>query len=121
MTPPGSGPSEMCARIREARRRLPLDQRVVLCLRDGEGLTEEAAAVPETSLDSVRVRLHRARMALRERLGRSVLAVRPALSVRRRLRAAARVSSASRPDPADPGSASRRRPACIMGPCDPGS
>jgi RNA polymerase sigma-70 factor (ECF subfamily) len=68
MTPPGSGPSEMCARIREARRRLPLDQRVVLCLRDGEGLTEEAAAVPETSLDSVRVRLHRARMALRERL-----------------------------------------------------
>ena len=60
---------DACARAREATRQLPLDHRAVLVLRDGEGLTEgeiaEALGLPHAS---VRPRLHRARMALRERL-----------------------------------------------------
>jgi RNA polymerase sigma-70 factor (ECF subfamily) len=66
---PGSAAAETWARAREAARCLPLDHRVVLFLRDGEDLSEdETAEVLGASLASVRTRLHRARMALRERL-----------------------------------------------------
>lgn len=60
---------DACAHAREATRQLPLDHRAVLVLRDGEGLSEgeiaEALGLPHAS---VRPRLHRARMALREQL-----------------------------------------------------
>jgi len=66
---PGSEASGTCARAREASRWIPFDHRVVLFLRDGEGLSEdETAEVLGVSLALVRTRLHRARMALRERL-----------------------------------------------------
>jgi RNA polymerase sigma-70 factor (ECF subfamily) len=66
---PGADAPETCARAREATRWLPLDHRVVLFLRDGEGLSEdETAEVLGASRASIRARLHRARMALRERL-----------------------------------------------------
>lgn len=66
---PGGEAREACTRVREATRRLPLDHRLVLVLRDGESLTEgETAEVLGVSRASVRARLHRARMALRERL-----------------------------------------------------
>ena len=46
--------------------RLPEDYRVVLVLRDIEGLdTKEAAGLLEISDDAVKTRLHRARQALR--------------------------------------------------------
>jgi RNA polymerase sigma-70 factor, ECF subfamily len=48
---------------------LPEHYRAVLILRDVEGVSdEEAAEVLEESVASVKSRLHRARMALREQL-----------------------------------------------------
>lgn len=57
--------------IEAALARLPDDYRAVLVLRDVEGLSnEEAAEVVGGSVSSVKSRLHRARMALREHLTR---------------------------------------------------
>jgi RNA polymerase sigma-70 factor (ECF subfamily) len=54
---------------------LPEDYRVVLVLRDVEGLSnEEAAGVVGETVACVKSRLHRARMALRERLTRHLAA-----------------------------------------------
>ena len=65
----GADALETCARARAATRWLPLDHRVVLFLRDGEGLSEdETAEVLGAPRASIRAWLHRARMALRERL-----------------------------------------------------
>jgi RNA polymerase sigma-70 factor (ECF subfamily) len=63
------------AELRDALERailtLPKDYRVVVVLRDVEGLTtEEAAEVLGVRIPTVKMRLHRARMALREKLAR---------------------------------------------------
>ncbi len=68
---------EVRAHVRECIERLPDSHRVVLLLRDIEELdTAETARLLEISEGAVKVRLHRARQALREllapRLGRGV-------------------------------------------------
>jgi RNA polymerase sigma-70 factor (ECF subfamily) len=65
--------AETRARVREAIDALPDPYRVVLLLRDLEELSnEETAEVLAESVSSVKSRLHRARMALREMLTRSI-------------------------------------------------
>lgn len=55
--------------VHAAIARLPEDYRVILLLRDLEGLdTREAADLLQISVDAVKTRLHRARQALRTRL-----------------------------------------------------
>ncbi|MFB3817388.1 MAG: RNA polymerase sigma factor [Candidatus Methylomirabilales bacterium] len=62
---------ETQALVREAIQALPDPYRVVLLLRDIEGLpNEEVAAIVGDSVPAVKSRLHRARMALRELLTR---------------------------------------------------
>jgi RNA polymerase sigma-70 factor (ECF subfamily) len=57
---------ETAERVREAIDQLPESYRTVLLLRDIEGLsTEESADVLHTTANAVKIRLHRARMALR--------------------------------------------------------
>jgi RNA polymerase sigma-70 factor (ECF subfamily) len=57
---------ETAAYVREAIDRLPESYRVVLTLRDIDGLsTEEAARMLDITSNAVKIRLHRARMALR--------------------------------------------------------
>lgn len=61
--------------LREAIEALPPDYKVVLVLRDLEGLSnEEVAEVVGASVLAVKARLHRARLALRGRLERYVTA-----------------------------------------------
>ena len=61
--------AEHRATVRAAMDRLPMDYRVVLILRDVEELSsEETSRVLGDSVPSVKSRLHRARMALREQL-----------------------------------------------------
>jgi RNA polymerase sigma-70 factor (ECF subfamily) len=60
---------EVRARVRAAIEELPPGQREVLVLRDVEGLTApEVAQVLGIRVDAVKSRLHRARVAVRERL-----------------------------------------------------
>ncbi|HEY7476571.1 MAG TPA: sigma-70 family RNA polymerase sigma factor [Vicinamibacterales bacterium] len=57
---------ETAHRVREAIDKLPESYRTVLLLRDIEGLsTEESADALQTTANAVKIRLHRARMALR--------------------------------------------------------
>jgi len=79
--------SEEAGRLREAIQRLPPQYRIVLVLRDMEGLTdEEAAEITGLRSGTVRVRLHRARLYVRKELmkglkprsGRAVVASRAA-------------------------------------------
>jgi RNA polymerase sigma-70 factor (ECF subfamily) len=57
---------ETAAFVREAIDRLPESYRVVLTLRDIDGLsTEETARMLDITSNAVKIRLHRARMALR--------------------------------------------------------
>ncbi|MBZ5573058.1 MAG: sigma-70 family RNA polymerase sigma factor [Acidobacteriia bacterium] len=79
--------SEEAGRLREAIQRLPPQYRIVLVLRDMEGLTdEEVAEITGLRSGTVRVRLHRARLFVRKELvklrkpgaGRIVPAMRPA-------------------------------------------
>jgi len=57
---------ETCSRVRECIGRLPDDYRTVLVLRDVENLdTTEVAGLLDITPNAVRIRLHRARMALR--------------------------------------------------------
>jgi RNA polymerase sigma-70 factor, ECF subfamily len=61
--------SEARAEMERAIRDLPEKLRVVFVMRELEGLsTEETAQALDVSLDVVKVRLHRARLQLRERL-----------------------------------------------------
>jgi RNA polymerase sigma-70 factor, ECF subfamily len=78
--------SEEAARLRQAIQRLPPPYRIVLVLRDMEGLTdEEVAEITGLRPGTVRVRLHRARLFVRKELvkgwkpqpGRSVGSVSP--------------------------------------------
>jgi RNA polymerase sigma-70 factor (ECF subfamily) len=60
------GRKEEAAMVRKAIDQLPESYRTVLMLRDIEGLsTEEAARMLEITPNAVKLRLHRARMALR--------------------------------------------------------
>ena len=57
---------EIQAVVRQAIDQLPESYRTVLLLRDIEGLsTEESAAALQTTANAVKIRLHRARLALR--------------------------------------------------------
>ena len=61
--------SETRAELERAIKDLPEKLRVVFVMRELEGLsTEETAQVLDISIDAVKVRLHRARLQLRERL-----------------------------------------------------
>jgi RNA polymerase sigma-70 factor (ECF subfamily) len=63
--------SELEAALHRASAELPEERRIVVVLRDLEGLSyEEIAAVLELELGTVRSRLHRARMDLKEKLER---------------------------------------------------
>jgi RNA polymerase sigma-70 factor, ECF subfamily len=63
--------SEEATRLREAVQRLPPSYRIVLVLRDMEGLTdEEVAEITGLRPGTVRVRLHRARLFVRKDLVR---------------------------------------------------
>jgi RNA polymerase sigma-70 factor (ECF subfamily) len=62
---------ELEAALRRAIDELPDERRIVVVLRDMEGLAyEEIAAALELPLNTVRSRLHRARMDLKEKLER---------------------------------------------------
>jgi RNA polymerase sigma-70 factor, ECF subfamily len=78
--------SEEAGRLREAIQRLPAQYRIVLVLRDMEGLTDEdVAEITGLRAGTVRVRLHRARLFVRKELmkawkpraGRNIGAVLP--------------------------------------------
>jgi len=61
--------AELHKTLRKAIQELPEAYRSVLLLRDVEGLrTDETAEVLEVSVDTVKQRLHRARLAVRSRL-----------------------------------------------------
>jgi RNA polymerase sigma-70 factor, ECF subfamily len=61
--------SEQAARLREAVQKLPPHYRIVLVLRDMEGLTDdEVAEITGLRSVNVRVRLHRARLFVRKEL-----------------------------------------------------
>ena len=63
--------SEQAARLREAIQKLPPPYRIVLVLRDMEGLTDdEVAEITGLRAGTVRVRLHRARLFVRKELMR---------------------------------------------------
>jgi RNA polymerase sigma-70 factor (ECF subfamily) len=64
--------SELAVELNTAIAALPEKFRVVFILREIEGLsTEETAVITNLSLSAVKVRLHRARLFLRERLAES--------------------------------------------------
>ena len=63
--------SEEASRLRDAVQRLPPQYRIVLVLRDMEGLTDdEVAEITGVRSGTVRVRLHRARLFVRKELMR---------------------------------------------------
>jgi RNA polymerase sigma-70 factor (ECF subfamily) len=65
--------SEEAQRLREAVQKLPPEYRIVLVLRDMEGLTdEEVAEITGLRRGTVRVRLHRARLFVRKEFTRAV-------------------------------------------------
>src|SRR5215472_62367 len=64
--------SEEASRLRNAVQKLPPQYRIVLVLRDMEGLTDdEVAEITGVRAGTVRVRLHRARLFVRKELMRS--------------------------------------------------
>lgn len=64
--------SEEASRLRDAVQKLPPQYRIVLVLRDMEGLTdEEVAEITGLRAGTVRVRLHRARLFVRKELMRT--------------------------------------------------
>jgi RNA polymerase sigma-70 factor (ECF subfamily) len=66
---------ERCRQVRQALSQLPDEHRVVLVLREMEGYCYETIAeILEVPVGTVRSRLHRARMQLREEL-KEVLAI----------------------------------------------
>jgi RNA polymerase sigma-70 factor (ECF subfamily) len=67
--------SEEASRLRKAVQRLPPPYRIVLVLRDMEGLTDdEVAEITGVRAGTVRVRLHRARLFVRKELLRTWIA-----------------------------------------------
>lgn len=87
--------SEEAGRLRQAIQKLPPQYRIVLVLRDMEGLTDdEVAEITGLRSGTVRVRLHRARLFVRKEL---VKAPRPS---RRGESVSSRTTSADQPRPA---------------------
>jgi len=85
--------SEQASRLREAVQKLPPQYRIVLVLRDMEGLTDdEVAEITGVRAGTVRVRLHRARLFVRKELMRTWLA-----GSSKKVRAQSRPSKESRP------------------------
>jgi RNA polymerase sigma-70 factor (ECF subfamily) len=67
--------SEEASRLREAVQKLPAQYRIVLVLRDMEGLSDdEVAEITGVRAGTVRVRLHRARLFVRKQLMRTWMA-----------------------------------------------
>jgi len=67
--------TEQAVRLREAVQKLPPQHRIVLVLRDMEGLTDdEVAEITGVRPGTVRVRLHRARLFVRKELMRTSMA-----------------------------------------------
>jgi RNA polymerase sigma-70 factor (ECF subfamily) len=67
--------SEQASRLREAVQKLPPQYRIVIVLRDMEGLTDdEVAEITGARPGTVRVRLHRARLFVRKELMRTWMA-----------------------------------------------
>lgn len=68
--------AEVTAALDEAINALPEKFRIVFVLREVEGLsTQETAEITNLSLSATKVRLHRARLFLREQLTQSLLAI----------------------------------------------
>jgi RNA polymerase sigma-70 factor, ECF subfamily len=89
--------SEEAGRLRDAIQRLPPQYRIVLVLRDMEGLTdEEAAEITGLRSGTVRVRLHRARLFVRKELMKGL---KPSS---RRAAVASRASSQEQPGKGQP-------------------
>src|ERR1700686_57342 len=87
--------SEEAGRLRDAIQRLPPQYRIVLVLRDMEGLTdEEVAEITGLRAGTVRVRLHRARLFVRKELMKGL---KPRAG---RAAVASRASSHEQPKPA---------------------
>jgi RNA polymerase sigma-70 factor (ECF subfamily) len=85
--------SEQASRLRDAVQKLPPQYRIVLVLRDMEGLTDdEVAEITGVRAGTVRVRLHRARLFVRKELMRTRMA-----QSGKRVHAHGRVSEESRP------------------------
>jgi RNA polymerase sigma-70 factor (ECF subfamily) len=85
--------SEEASRLREAVQKLPPQYRIVLVLRDMEGLTDdEVAEITGVRSGTVRVRLHRARLFVRKELMRTF-----ELQNRRKLPAAPKTTDIPRP------------------------
>jgi RNA polymerase sigma-70 factor, ECF subfamily len=84
---------EQAVRLREAVQKLPPQYRIVLVLRDMEGLTDdEVAEITGVRAGTVRVRLHRARLFVRRELMRTWMA-----GVGKKVRAQRRPHQESRP------------------------
>ena len=85
--------SEQASRLREAVQKLPPQYRIVLVLRDMEGLTDdEVAEITGVRAGTVRVRLHRARLFVRKELMRTWMA-----GIGRKVRLQWRPQQGSRP------------------------
>lgn len=68
--------AEMTAALEQAIAALPEKYRAIFLLREVEGMTtEETAVITNLSINTVKVRLHRARLFLRERLAESFAAL----------------------------------------------
>jgi RNA polymerase sigma-70 factor (ECF subfamily) len=68
--------AEMTAALEQAIAALPEKYRAIFLLREVEGMTtEETAVITNLSISTVKVRLHRARLFLRERLAESFAAL----------------------------------------------
>lgn len=86
--------SEEARRLRQAVQKLPPQYRIVLVLRDMEGLTDqEVAEITGLRAGTVRVRLHRARLFVRNEVARQAAGGR----LRKRAAAAATATAAPRP------------------------
>ena len=87
--------SQEAGRLREAIQKLPPQYRIVLVLRDMEGLTDdEVAEITGLRAGTVRVRLHRARLFVRKEITKQL---RPVLAKRRGARSAGKAPEPMRP------------------------
>jgi RNA polymerase sigma-70 factor (ECF subfamily) len=87
--------SQEAGRLREAIQKLPPQYRIVLVLRDMEGLTdEEVAEITGLRAGTVRVRLHRARLFVRKEITKQLG---PVIAKRQGAKSAGKVAEPMRP------------------------